>query len=42
MSKAIEDHVEEHKQKTQNFTEADAECLSDDLIAKVLTKASES
>ncbi len=42
MSEAIEAHVEEHKQKVKDpkEAEAEAECIRDDLIVKVLDKAS--
>lgn len=43
MSEAIEAHVEEHKQKINDPTEADveAENIRTDLIIKVLNKANE-
>ena len=40
MSKAIENHVAEHKKKRKS-TEAEIEHIRDDLIIQVLTKASE-
>ena len=42
MSEAIEAHVEEHKQKVKDPKEAEAEAerIRDDLIVKVLNKAS--
>ena len=44
MSTAIEAHVEEHKRKIKDpdKSEAEAERIRDDLIAKILDKASES
>jgi hypothetical protein len=41
MSKALEAHVEEHKRRIKNAKEAEveAQCIMDDLIEKVLSKA---
>ena len=43
MSKAIENHVVEHKKKMKDFkgAETEIEHIRDDLIMKVLTKAAE-
>jgi hypothetical protein len=43
MSKAIEDHVEEHRRKIKSHLEAktEAEQVRDDLLAKVFSKACE-
>ena len=43
MSKAVEDHVEKHvaKVKNQREAEVEAERVRDDLITKILEKASE-
>ncbi len=44
MSKAVEDHVAKHTQKAKNHKEAEveAERVRDDLITKILEKASKS
>ncbi len=43
MSKALQDHVDEHTRKLKNPKEAklEAETIMDDLVTKVLQKASE-
>ncbi len=43
MSKALEAHVEEHRAKFKNAKEAETEAqtIMDDLVAKVLLKASD-
>ena len=43
MSEAIESHVSKHSQKVKDPKEAqtEAECIRDDLITKILEKASE-
>jgi len=42
MSEAIEAHVEKHKHKIKDLTEAESEGLRENLIAQVLDNASKS